>query len=170
MSTDSVEPLTELAPAEWLVRAVMGFEGRVRDVVPATYARFARIVAEEGRPVAPLLRDALAQHGVTGRCWFALWDGWPTAEAWPQAPRFHLPHRDFLLFSGDLASDLMVFDDDPRGFSLWWPDDRAWVVANEVDSDATYIAGSASLIGDLLRTEGLDVSEVEPDDQITVDE
>jgi len=54
--------------------------------------------------------------------------------------------------------------------SLWWPEDRAWVVASEVDSDATYIAGSRALLHDLLRTDGFAVTEVGPNDQITVDQ
>ncbi|WP_157746402.1 hypothetical protein [Micromonospora inositola] len=120
----------------------------------------------------PLLRNVLARHTQTpDTCWFAHWDGWPAAGAWRRrAPMFHLPHREFLRFTGSLDDDLMAFAGDNRGPSLWWPEDRAWVVANEVDSDATYIAGSRQLLDDLLRTNGLDVAEVGPNDQITVDE
>lgn len=52
--------------------------------------------------------------------------------------------------------------------SLWWPEDRAWVVASEVDSDATHLGGSRSLADDLLRS-GLAVTTVEPDVAITIE-
>ena len=48
--------MTDLSPANWLIQEVTGFEGRVRDVVPATYDAFARLVSEENLPL-PLLRD-----------------------------------------------------------------------------------------------------------------
>jgi hypothetical protein len=44
------------------------------------------------------------------------------------------------------------------------------VVASAVDSDATYVAGTRSLLHDLLRTEGFAFTEVAPDDMITVDQ
>lgn len=117
-----------------------------------------------------MLRDVLERHTGTDRCWFALWDGWPAADAWRGAPTFHLPHRDFLLFAGGLGDDLMVFAGDDRGPSIWWPEDRAWVVASEVDSDATYVAGSRALLQELHRARRLAVTEVGPLDRITVDQ
>jgi len=45
--------------------------------------------------------------------------------------------------------------------SLWWPEDRAWFVASEIDLDSTIVAGTASLIADLLADpsiEGLEVT------------
>jgi hypothetical protein len=56
-----------------------------------------------------------------------------------------------------------------QGPSLWWPEDRAWVVGNEVDSDATYVAGSRALVNDLLHAYSLQVTEVDPEDAITID-
>jgi hypothetical protein len=32
------------------------------------------------------------------------------------------------------------------GPNLWWPDDRAWVVASEIDLAWSYLGGSADLV------------------------
>jgi len=42
-----------------------------------------------------------------------------------------------------------------HGPSLWWPDDRAWCVASEIDLDSIYIGGSADCIVRLLAHPGL---------------
>jgi hypothetical protein len=36
VDSEDVELVTDLSPANWLIQEVTGFEGRVRDVVPAT--------------------------------------------------------------------------------------------------------------------------------------
>jgi hypothetical protein len=51
---EDVEPVTDLSPANWLIRGATGFEGRVRDVVPATYDVFARVISEENLPLPQL--------------------------------------------------------------------------------------------------------------------
>ena len=113
-------------------------------------------------------------------CWFCLWDGYgylhPGGMAWMVAarppfarlhrafrlfqlrwsrprvsefrdqPRVRLPNRDYLLFSG-AVSDAAGWDDGPN---LWWPDDRAWCVASEIDLDDTFIGGPEPLIAHLL--------------------
>jgi len=95
---DAVVPVSDLTPAEWLVERLRGL-GLVRHVVPAGYEAYVRVPNEDGS--LWLLRDVLRDHTRTpGRCWFAIWEGWPLPDAWQTAPKFHLPHRDFLLFAG----------------------------------------------------------------------
>jgi hypothetical protein len=53
--------------------------------------------------------------------------------------------------------------------NLWWPADRAWCVATEIDLNTTYVAGARALIGALLACEGLEVYQVEPTDGVTYD-
>jgi hypothetical protein len=50
------------------------------------------------------------------------------------------------LFRGSL-SDAEGWEDGPN---LWWPEDRAWCVASEIDHSYSYVAGSAELINELL--------------------
>lgn len=51
--------------------------------------------------------------------------------------------------------------------NLWWPDDRAWCVATEIDFNTTYIAGSRTLLDALLGSGALEVYEASPTDGVT---
>jgi len=48
--------------------------------------------------------------------------------------------------------------------SLWWPEDRAWFVATEIDLNSTYVGGSTSTIEALLASPGLEAFPVTPND------
>jgi hypothetical protein len=84
-------------------------------------------------------------------------------------PRVSLPGRDYILLAGPLAAagdlgwrvgELLSvahpnddFDPDefePQSPSIFWPEDRAWCVATEIDLDSTYVGGSRELIEALL--------------------
>jgi hypothetical protein len=53
--------------------------------------------------------------------------------------------------------------------SLWWPDDRSWRVASEIDFDSTLVAGSAALVAELVAHPGLEAFEVAPGDSLQYD-
>lgn len=155
------------------------------------------------RMTLPALRDVLARHTETAdQCWFGLWHGFGSSPSdWAGAPTFRLPGREYLLFTGSLASvvdlssefhhagleqvasrgELDVVTTEPgrmtvaqqiaiaREFrrdgsvqspSLWWPQDRAWFVASEIDLDSTIVAGTHSLIVDLLADPMIEALEV----------
>jgi hypothetical protein len=65
--------------------------------------------------------------------------------------RVRLPSRDYLLYTGPIELATTPLDDvwvnSPH---LWWPADRAWIVATEIDFAWTYIGGASSLVGELL--------------------
>ncbi|WP_019630801.1 hypothetical protein [Actinomadura atramentaria] len=87
----------------------------------------------------------------------------------PNAPRVHLPARGYLLFHGPLraAADLGDRGEDyffPQSPNLFWPDDRAWCVATDVDLTSTYVAGSRELVGAILATDTLEALPARPDD------
>jgi hypothetical protein len=46
--------------------------------------------------------------------------------------------------------------------NLWWPDDRAWCVATEIDLAWTYVGGPAALIGDVLANPHLEAQPASP--------
>ena len=60
--------------------------------------------------------------------------------------------RAYLLFSGSV-SDAAGWEDGPN---LWWPEDRAWCVASEIDHNYSYVGGSARMINDLLTHPALE--------------
>lgn len=155
-----------------------------------------RVDARMGSLPAAELEALVAVLGTrTGRaerCWFAVWEGFgqlhgggavavltsdgsvvhPDGLVPPHvrasAPRIELPARAYHLASGVL-SDVVALEAALGGQSpnLWWPDDRSWCVATEIDFTWTYVAGSRSLIDALLLSAELEVLEALPTHRIT---
>jgi hypothetical protein len=83
-------------------------------------------------------------------------------------PRVRLPNREYLLYQGP-AEAVVATAGLPRAWgqcaSLWWPADRAWCVASEVDLPWTYVGGPRGLIDAILadgRIEALPASPGDP--------
>jgi hypothetical protein len=90
------------------------------------------------------------------------------------APRVRLPGRDYVLLEGplDAVGEIGASTHwqgkswfEPESPNLWWPDDRAWCVATEIDLDSTYVGGSATMIRELLSDSRFDALEVRAADQ-----
>ena len=115
------------------------------------------------RPDADVLVEVLAGHTNTPqRGWFGVWDGWGPSSP---GPRVKLPGRDYLLFVGPLAAMSSLVDaQEGRTPNLWWPDDRAWCVASEIDLPWTYVGGSAVLIADVLADARVEAQLASPGD------
>lgn len=54
---------------------------------------------------------------------------------------------------------------DRRSTQWWWPPDRRWFVANEIDHPWSYVAGPADLVERVLADPTLEAVPVAPDDQ-----
>ncbi|HSJ51056.1 MAG TPA: hypothetical protein VLA90_07210 [Actinomycetota bacterium] len=71
--------------------------------------------------------------------------------------------REYLMFTGPISAVETAF---LRGWhqlpNLWWPDDRAWVVATEIYASSTYVAGSRGLLEDLLTSPDLRAEAADP--------
>jgi hypothetical protein len=92
----------------------------------------------------------------------------PPPAAFPAAvldgPKLALDHH-YLMFAGPLADAghwgaAPYAPGHPRAINspnLMWPADHAWCVTTNIDSEWTGVAGSASLIDELLTTHGLEV-------------
>jgi hypothetical protein len=90
-------------------------------------------------------------------------------------PRVRLPAREYIVLEGPLqaaetlgcwtSSDIFF----PQSPNLFWPQDRGWCVATEIDLDSTYVGGSPALIDDLLQDPRLEALAVHPDDPIWAD-
>jgi hypothetical protein len=124
------------------------------------------------------------------RCWFCLWNGYdwsgtvltapgeagaplPDPDPVPAAvwsgPQVHLPHRDYLLYTGpvEAVSTAAALTDRALTPNLWWPADRAWCVATEIDLAWTYVGGPAGLIEAILDDQRLEALPAEPGDPLT---
>jgi hypothetical protein len=127
------------------------------------------------------LLDVLADHTSTSDTWFCLWDGYGWVDSVNltreqlDGPRLRHPGRDYLMFGGPLAAATELgWRPRPNWFeaqspNLFWPDDRAWCVATEIDFDSTLVAGEEALVDALLKTPGLDAWRIEPDDSLAAD-
>jgi hypothetical protein len=102
--------------------------------------------------------------------------GEPIPPAFPpevlRGPRLRLPHRDHLVFTGPLEADLRLGD--PRGVwwqspNLFWPGDRSWCVASEIDFDSTLVGGSRALIDAVLAHPRLEAWPVAAGDSLAWD-
>ena len=60
--------------------------------------------------------------------------------------------------------------DTPRASRpLFWPADRAWCVASEIDFDSTLVGGTTELIEAISQEPTLESWPVEPDDSLAFD-
>jgi hypothetical protein len=123
-------------------------------------------------PDAAVVIDHLRRATTTPeRCWFCLWDGYGwSSDAIPESvdrgPRVQLPDRDYFFFyRGAVDAALLAYPGEPidHTANLWWPDDRAWCVASEIDLSSTYVAGSAALVSALVSEPAIEAFEVSPD-------
>jgi hypothetical protein len=91
------------------------------------------------------------------RCWFCVWDGFGL-EFGGVSERVRLPNRDYLLYSGPVELSLASFDPplEETSPNLWWPQDRAWVVATDIDYAWTYVGGTSALVEELLSDDGIE--------------
>lgn len=123
------------------------------------------------------------------RCWFCVWDGYgwenraqltpigqagvvlpdPIPPSARRGPRVHLPNRDYLLYDGPVEAvtatvSLTPLEQTPN---LWWPSDRAWCVATEIDLAWTYVGGPGAMIERVIADERIEAVPAEPSDHLT---
>src|SRR4051794_23828781 len=132
-----------------------------------------------------------ASTSTPGACWFGIWEGYgwmrgppaivelvaheagraPDVDNPPNAAppgrgrpaRVRLPDRSLFLHEGPIEA-AAAFCRPPTWQSpnLWWPDDRAWCVASEVDFRSTYLGGADELIARVRRDPRLEALPVRP--------
>jgi hypothetical protein len=125
--------------------------------------------AAEGERLVAILRTFTS---TPDRCYLALWEGFgvPELQAFRNRPRLSLLHRAYFLFLGpiDAVPSLSVgtFRQPPN---LWWPEDRAWCVATDIDLSETYLAGSEACIQQVVADADLEAFRVPIEARIDID-
>jgi hypothetical protein len=65
--------------------------------------------------------------------------------------------RSYFVFRGSIDSAAALeFNGRSQAPNLWWPDDRAWCVATEIDGYSTYVGGSARCVDAILSDQRLE--------------
>jgi len=129
-------------------------------------------------------------------CWFCVWDGfgWDTvsrsaftpagepptivpkrsADPVPPSvrdgPRVRHPNRNYLLYRGPAEAVIAPANLAGTGgqcANLWWPADRAWCVASEIDLPWSYIGGPRGLIDAVLADRRVEALPAAPDDPVS---
>lgn len=91
------------------------------------------------------------------------------AQALAAIPRFDLPNRAYYLTHGALSAitELRSPDTDEwRNPDLFWPDDRAWFAATDVDFWSVYVGGSEAFTIELAAHASSPCEFVDNDDQL----
>jgi hypothetical protein len=87
-----------------------------------------------------------------------------------EGPRVHLPHRDYLLYSGPAEAVVTLASLDGTWGqcpNIWWPADRAWCVASEIDLQWTYVGGPRGLIDAILADDRIEALPAAPNDPVS---
>jgi hypothetical protein len=119
------------------------------------------------------LSAVLSHHtSAIEECWFGVWEGFGALPDWIRAaPAFEIPNRRYYLLRGPLAATSESVEEFPfdQSANLWWPDDRTWCVASEIDLNSTYVGTSEACADELLAAPGLETLRVDPSDGIAYD-
>lgn len=118
---------------------------------------------------AASIADVLGRHTSSpDRVWFGVWDGFAGSTVRERTPlRFAIPGRALVPLVGPVGAAIRSYDEvRHQSANLWWPKDRAWFVATDIDLVSSYIGGSAAAVAELLAHPGLEALRVEPTDRI----
>ena len=164
---DYITPAVSGEPAGWIDGACQGAGWTVGALVPNGYPVVLRV-----RPPDPGIENwwsayrdlyevvaSIGERHTTSphRAWFAVWEGHGFATApLRDIPSFELPHRRYYLLTGPVSAVTQLRYPPPtngwRNPDLFWPDDRRWFVATDVDFWSLYIGGDDDFIAALARS------------------
>ena len=115
--------------------------------------RTGTLLIEQRQILVEHLRRATTTPDV---CWFAMWEGFGGIDDGGVRERVELPKRNYLLYSGAIDRALESPYPFDQSSNLWWPEDRAWFVATEIDFDSTFVGGDDRLIAALVSDKRLE--------------
>lgn len=130
--------------------------------------------------VGPLMELTRALRPFTPEphvCWIGLWEGFgglDMIEELNDVAKVRIPQRAYYLLRGPLESvpALAVAGSPWKAPNLWWPHDRSWCVATDIDLDSTYVGGTRKCIDAVLCDPALEAfpSRIEDRFDIGADE
>ncbi|TLW90654.1 hypothetical protein FFT09_20105 [Saccharomonospora piscinae] len=103
-------------------------------------------------------------------CFFALWSGWADVRRLDIAKAAHLrlPGRDYIVFQGAIdTAKQSVFKWRFQAMNLWWPADRRWFLATDIDLESTYIGIDDNGMEAMMNQDLLETIATDPNNGIT---
>ena len=102
---------------------------------------------DERRSLVSILRGFTS---TPERCYFCIWEGYGRLEGWSWrwTPKLKVPDfgREYFLLRGPLDAVTSFYSQWGQSPNIWWPEDRAWCVATEIDFMWTFVGGSQACI------------------------
>ncbi len=102
-------------------------------------------------------------------CFFALWSGWADVSKLDVAKgaHLHLPDRDYIVFQGAIdTAKHSAFKWRFQAMNLWWPADRRWFLATDIDLESTYIGIDDNGMEALMNHASLETVATDPNDGV----
>ena len=113
------------------------------------------------------LAELLRSFTSTPRCFFCLWEGWGHLEIGTGVARVELGnrYRTYIMYRGSIEEppSFRMHDVWWQSPNMWWPEDRAWFVATEIDNFSTFVGGSRACIDAILEDPRLEAMATGPD-------
>ena len=120
----------------------------------------------EANTISKVLRNFTS---TPDNCYLLVWEGYGgIQEMYPITKKLELPGRSYLVYTGPMESvlELCIDGNTLMGPNIWWPEDRAWVVATEIDFLDTYVGGSARCVNQLLGDPDLEAFPAFSNDRV----
>ena len=114
-----------------------------------------------GGPTARALSAVLTSFTTTAdQCWFAIWEGHTNLDdVREHAERMRAGWMEMFLIADSITAAGNRFRN-LLSPNLWWPQDRAWCVATEIDLMTSYVGGFRQCIDAILASAELEAFEV----------
>ena len=122
---------------------------------------------QQAKALANLLNSFTA---TPEKVWYLVWEGYGDV---PQTsrPRVQRPQRNYLLYCGAIndIGEGGISEHHRQPPEYWFPKDKSWCVATDVDLFGTYVGGSRDCIDALLNSPDLETVPAELNDGLTVE-
>jgi hypothetical protein len=118
--------------------------------------------------VAAAMAAVLRGHTSTpDDCWFGLSTSWVDR---PVGPVLDVLGDAFVLVRGpvELAAANLLPEPSSQSANIWWPADRVWFVATNIDLVTTYVGAGAAAVADLLAAPELEVAPATPGQDVSM--
>ena len=104
------------------------------------------------------------------RCYFCLWHGYGFLGGWSwrRTPTLKVPDfgREYFLLEGPLDAVMSFYPRWRQSPNIWWPEDRTWCVATEIDFMWTFVGGSEECIEKVLACPDLEALPISLDARV----